>query len=120
MLSQDDFADMPRYLRLVLQRALLGDVFQTLRAVSFQWIPKVLRLRFFVDGAPSEDDLDSVSEIEGEVISCFPSKNILDHVEIDVLDYPMPNAIQLSKNEWFVFHRKEYVKNTQNGERIIR
>jgi hypothetical protein len=56
---------------LSVQRALLGEVFPALRAVSVAFTETSLDLRFYVDGPADELDRESISIVETEVLADF-------------------------------------------------
>ena len=86
-----------------VNRALLQEVGPSLRAVKAQETGETIRLRFFIDGEPSEEDLNSASCAASEVISDFPEHALDDQVVR--LDAPTPIP---SEGGWItVFERRE-------------
>lgn len=49
------------FVLLSLQRALLGEVFPALRAVTVEWSPSAVKFFAYVDGRVTEEDAESVS-----------------------------------------------------------
>jgi hypothetical protein len=49
--------------------ALVGEVFPGLCKVDVSWDSSQIYLKFFVDRAPGEDDLESISCIETEILA---------------------------------------------------
>ena len=86
-----DFVDR-QMLLLSLQRALLGEVHQTLRQASIEADAKAqtIRLRFEYDGNPSTDARESCSCAATEVISDFPNPWQLDEQHCAV---PVPSTL---------------------------
>jgi hypothetical protein len=59
-------------LLLSLQRALVGSVPASLRAVTCDWAEASITLRYVFDGPISPDDEDSIRAVGAEVVSDFP------------------------------------------------
>lgn len=57
--------------RLSIQRALLGEVSGRLRAVVFSVSDLFLNIRFYFDGEIDEDDFESASCVETEVLADY-------------------------------------------------
>ena len=57
--------------RLNIQRALLGEVSGKLRAVIFSVSELILDIRFYFDGEIDDDDFESASCVETEVIADY-------------------------------------------------
>lgn len=68
MCSLDDVIVMAR---LNIQRALLGEVSGKLRAVIFSVSGLILNIRFYYDGEIDDDDFESASCVETEVIADY-------------------------------------------------
>jgi hypothetical protein len=56
---------------LSMQRALLGEVFPSLRAVWVEWSEREIRIRWIVDQEVSGADRESISSVEAEVQADF-------------------------------------------------
>ena len=74
-------------LLLSVQRALLGSVPATLRAVTCDWEGTEIKLQFLFDGEIGERDRESVQVVGAEVIADFPSPWTISE-EIRRLDSP--------------------------------
>jgi hypothetical protein len=86
-----------------VNRALLQEVGPALRAVKAKDDGGTIRLRFFFDGEPSDDDRDSASTTAAEVISDFPNFALDD--EVIRLDRPQPIP---GDGAWItIFERRE-------------
>ncbi len=57
--------------RLSLQRALLGEVSSNLRAVVFSITGLIITVRFYFDGPVSQEDEESASYVETEVLADY-------------------------------------------------
>ncbi|MBU2714287.1 hypothetical protein [Zooshikella harenae] len=57
--------------KLSIQRALLGEVSSFLRAVVFSINNKDIEIRFYFDGVINEEDRESASCVETEVIADY-------------------------------------------------
>jgi hypothetical protein len=79
--------DVSVTLLLAVQRALLGAVPATLRAVTCDREGTEIKLQFLFDGEIGEDDRDSAQVVGTEVIADFPSAWTISE-EIRRLDYP--------------------------------
>jgi hypothetical protein len=89
---------------LSLQRAMLGEVFPALRAITVEWSEMAVKFFAYIDGPLAAEDAESLSCISAEVAADF-----LPGVEIDFetvrLDFP--NRIVDTRTR--VFHRREAV-----------
>ena len=89
---------------LSLQRALLGEVFPALRAITVEWSDSVVKFYAYVDGFLNEKDAESLSCVSAEVAADF-----WDGVEIDYeivrLDFPG----KIVDERMRVFHRRESI-----------
>lgn len=56
---------------LYVQRALTLEVFPSLISLDVSWESKRITLKFFVDGPLSDEDKESISVIETELIADF-------------------------------------------------
>ena len=57
---------------LSLQRGLLGEIPPALRGVAVDWDARHVRIVGYFDGPISEEDRESMSVVETEVIADFP------------------------------------------------
>lgn len=87
---------------LVLQVALLGEVSPALRRVGFDHGPDDVTLRFFYDGPISDDDRESASCVETEVMAALPD-DIRVTTEVERVDaparLPTPERLAYSRRE---------------------
>lgn len=87
---------------LSLQRALLGEVFPSLRMLTVEWTCDRVFFYAYVDGAISENDSESLSCISAEVAADY-----WDDIEIDYeairIDYPA----KITDSRTRVYHRRE-------------
>jgi hypothetical protein len=83
----DPHDDIRSSLLLSVQRALLGAVPPSLRAVTCDWVGTEIRLRFVFDGPIDPDDHEGAQIAGTEVIADFSSPWTIDE-EIVRLDYP--------------------------------
>ena len=65
-------------LLLSLQRALVGVVPASLRAVTCDWAEAKITLRYIFDGPMAPDDEESMRVVGAEVVSDFPPHMALD------------------------------------------
>jgi hypothetical protein len=90
------------YARLSIQRALLGEVSAQTRAVIFSIKENCLDIRFYFAGPISEDDKESVSCVEAEILADYdPGVTVATHC----IRQDPPNII--SDDGIWVFLRKE-------------
>lgn len=88
--------------RLSIQKALLGEVSPHLRAVVLSVARKQIDVRFYFDGVISEEDEESVSCIETEILADFePDFTIC--AEAIRLDCPLP----IVDDGFWVYQRRE-------------
>jgi hypothetical protein len=97
----------PAYLLLSVQRALLGVIPPSLRAVTAEASGTEVRLRFVFDGPIDEDDLDSAHIAGTEVVADFPSPWTIDD-QLVRLDYPA-DVREAALQHW-AYLRKEPAK----------
>ena len=88
--------------RLSIQRALLGEISARLRAVVFSIAGRELDIRFYFDGPISEEDIESASCVETEIIADYEAEDIIT-VRCIRLDTPQ---IIVDDGVW-VYHRRE-------------
>lgn len=88
--------------RLSIQRALLGEVSSQLRAVVFSIVGRDLDIRFYFDGFIREEDAESVSCVEAEVIADSEPEDTVT-VHCIRLDAPEP----INDNGVWVYRRRE-------------
>lgn len=95
--------NLNNYFKLSIQRALLGNVTTNMRAITAGLNEFDISLFFYYDGEINENDEETASEIETEVMADFD-----DHYNIDVnlirLDYPEPIK---NSSEFCIYLRKE-------------
>jgi len=96
-------SDLNSYVRLSLQRALLGNITSNIRAVAIELRIKNISLFFYFDGELDDEDKELVSVVETEVIADFDEDFAIEAIAVR-LDYPQP--IQ-NTNGFLVFLRKE-------------
>ena len=74
---------------LSLQRALLGEVFSSLRAVTVDWSDSMVKFWAYVDGPLAAEDEESLSCVSAEVAADFWPGVDIDY-EVIHLDAPQP------------------------------
>ncbi len=87
---------------LSLQRAMLGEVFPALRAITVEWADDRVKFYAYVDGELADDDAESLSCISAEVAADFWSGVEIDH-EVVRVDSPA----KITDTRVRVFHRRE-------------
>jgi hypothetical protein len=70
--------DLDIRLRLAAQVGLLGQITRSLLQVSVELAGTTVRFRCIFDGAPSEDDVELLSEAATNVIAAFPAPYDID------------------------------------------
>ncbi|WP_045854290.1 hypothetical protein [Raoultella terrigena] len=95
--------DSNEYLKLSLQRALLGNVTPNISAVSVELVDNRISIFFYFDGEVSDEDEELVSVVETEVMADFDESFDVEAIihRLDSLD-PIKNA-----NGCLVYLRKE-------------
>ena len=91
--------------RLSIQRALLGEIASELRVVAFSIKNKVLEFRYYFDGEISEENLESVSCIETEVLADFD-----DNLDLTSLCLRRDAPESIDDGGVWVYQRREQVK----------
>ena len=87
---------------LSMQRALLGAIPPRLRAVTVRFDDTRLHFDAFFEGAIRDEDHETMSEVETELIAGFPDEHQISH-ELIRLD---PPAL-IPKDRAWVYFRKE-------------
>lgn len=87
---------------LSLQRALLGEVTPRLRAVTVRHAESSIHFDAYFDGEPNEEERESMSAVETEVMAGFPATHTTTH---DVIRLDPPALIP--KDRIWVYFRKE-------------
>jgi hypothetical protein len=72
-----------------LQRALLGEVFPALRAVTVEWSDAAVNFIAYVDGSIRDEDAESLSCVAAEVAADFVSGVAVDYDMVRA-DWPTP------------------------------
>jgi len=89
---------------LSLQRALLGEVFPALRALTVDWSDIAINFYAYIDGPLTEADAESLSCISAEVAADFWPGVEVDYETVQ-LDFPTRIVDERTR----VFHRREAV-----------
>ena len=87
---------------LSLQRAMLGEVFPALRAVTVEWSDRMVKFFAYVDGPLADEDSESLSCMAAEVAADFWSGVDVDY---EVVQVDFPNRIVDERIR--VFRRRE-------------
>ena len=85
-----------------LQVALLGEVFPSLRGVGFSLEPERVRLFQYYDGPLSEEDAESASCIETELMALLPRS-----VEVENNLIRQDDPSKLPDPDRWIFRRRE-------------
>jgi hypothetical protein len=89
--------------KLSIQRALLGEVSPQLRAVVFSIEAQSVNIRFYFDGEISEEDKESVSCIETEILADYDPEDVVTANSIRI-DSPDP----INDEGVYVYKRREH------------
>lgn len=95
--------ELVSYIKLSLQRALLGNVTPNIRAVVVDIEEKKITLLFYFDGETDGDDEELASVVETEVIADFDKVYSID-TKVQRLDRPQ---VIKNNNGILVYLRKE-------------
>ena len=87
---------------LSLQRALLGEVFASLRAVTVEWSDSMVKFWAYVDGPSTTEDEESLSCVSAEVAADFWPGVLIDY---EIIRCDAPQAIPDSRTR--VYSRRE-------------
>ena len=96
------FQDSVILARLSIQRALLGEVAEELRAVVLSVDGHDVDIRFYFDGPVSEANADSASCVETEILADFEAE---DTISVRCIRQDAPNEI-IDEGVW-VYQRRE-------------
>ena len=89
---------------LSFQRAMLGEVFPALRAITVEWSHTAVKFFAYIDGLLAEEDSDSLSSISAEIAADFSTGIDIDY-EVVQLDFPQ----RIDDTRTYVFLRREIV-----------
>ena len=95
-------SDRKSEILMTVQQALLGEVSAQLRAITVSYGDLILHLDCYYDGEIQEDDRESMSCVETELMAHFPA-NYQVTCDIHRHDYPAP----IPKDVIWAFFRKE-------------
>jgi hypothetical protein len=98
----NDMTDRRSSVLLAIHAALLGEISPALRAVSVSWTDTSIHFDCYFDGEVGDEDRDSMSCVETELIAMHPETHVITH-EIHRMDYPAP----LPQTAERVFRRRE-------------
>lgn len=87
---------------LSVQRALVGEVFPALRAVTVEWRPDMVKFWAYVDGVLRDEDNESLSVVSAEIAADFGPEVEIDY-EVVRRDAPMA----IDDGRVCVFRRRE-------------
>ena len=90
------------FAKLSIQRALLGYVLDNVRAVAFTLMEQCLNIIFYIDGEILEENIESSSCVEAEVIADYDSEY---KISVKCLRRDYPSLIE--DNGVRVFQRQE-------------
>jgi hypothetical protein len=96
--KNDDIA----LLRWSIQRAFLGRIVPTIRAVTAEITSDCRIVRVFFDGTPDSPALDLLSEAEAEMLADYPDNK----VSVKAVPLPIPEMIPRDRGIW-VYARYE-------------
>ena len=87
---------------LAMQKSLLGEIFSALRAVTMRIAEGELHFDAYIDGALQDEDLESMSCVETELIAALPDSVIVSHA-VHRVDLPLRYPL----SDIFVYARRE-------------
>lgn len=88
-------------LLLATQRALLGEVVPSLRAIAVEWKDNTILIYFYNDGGISKELEHDYSSIAAEVVANYSDADVDE--KIIRLDYPA----KLPEHQYWAYRRKE-------------
>ena len=89
---------------LSVQRALLGNVPASLRAVACGWTERAITLRSIFDGRVSAELADAMRAVGSEVIADFPAPTTIDE---QILRIDWPAGLEDRALQAWAYRRKE-------------
>jgi hypothetical protein len=78
---------------LAAQSALVGEIFPVLRKVSILWRPGSVVLTYHVDAELSDDDRDSITSIEAEMVAHLPELDTSSEIILYDAKYQQSNSV---------------------------
>lgn len=95
----------------VCRRALLGNVFPSLRSIVIEWTKTSLQINAMIDGPPQTEDLASIAAIRSSIIAEYGSGVSITY-NVFRLDFPAQmNQLDVEKTNTErlgVYYRREY------------
>jgi hypothetical protein len=88
---------------LSVNRALLGAIGSNVRAITCFWTDQGISIRVIFDGAIGENDFDTMSVVETEVMADFPDHDV--SVVCDRID--APQIVEIKNGSLLIFERRE-------------
>jgi hypothetical protein len=88
---------------LSINRGLWGEVPPQLRHVMAKFDSKTIEIRFFIDGAVSDEDVESARCVATEVLADFPNH----HVKEQCVQLDYPSKIPFGEGWRTIYQRKE-------------
>lgn len=94
-------------IRIALQTALLGEIYQDIRAIAFAYnnVTKSFLLRFYMSHKPTDEDYENISGVMTEFISNFKYSDFKKLKE--ECKYSTSSKSKLDPLDGFVYYRKE-------------
>lgn len=91
------------YARCISQVALLGNVTQNIRAVIMEWDESNIKLLFYYDRKPTDEEEDLAEQVATEIISDCTEYMI----EVEKWILPFPAKVPYKEKQLFIYHRYE-------------
>ena len=94
-------AQLNQILRLSMQRALLGEIYPSIRAVAYEVKSlKKLKVIYYLEREPVDMDYDSLSDVCGEILSDLDFEEIeevCEYTKMPFSDLRINNLVYLRK-----------------------
>jgi hypothetical protein len=97
-----DRIQLRRQVLLSIQRALWGMIYPEIRAIAVGFTDIELRVIYYLDREPNEDDFESISEVTGEVLADIDFKKVREECIFTLEPFSKLNNL-----ESWVYIRKE-------------
>ena len=98
---------LPDWLVLAIWRALLGEIYPSIRAIAVRFDPdRCLLIRYYLDREPSAIDQESL-EVIATNVSALAGRELIEHIEVDS-QFNCATFAVLDALDGFIYCRREY------------
>ncbi|MGO7214128.1 colicin [Rhizobium ruizarguesonis] len=97
---------LPAWLILHIWQSLLGEIYPAIRAIAAEFVGKTLLIRYYLERAPTEFDVDS-AEVLSTNIYASAGSDLIERINVECIYATLPFK-DLDPLSGFVYCRREY------------